>query len=156
MHSHLLSLATTPNLVCPVTANACGDPHLAGFRGQKFDFTGEEGAWYSMVYDGPCLSVNMRITAPVPETPAITYITGVGMTLCDSMGVSHTIELTVDEPHVLESHCPESDVPCLADGALSLILDGARMTRPGQVGYSWKLLRPSPRWVVYLSRRADT
>ena len=33
---------------------------MTGFRGQKFDFTGEDGAWYSLVDDGPALHLNMR------------------------------------------------------------------------------------------------
>ena len=33
---------------------------MTGFRGQKFDFTGEDGAWYSVVDDGPMLKINMR------------------------------------------------------------------------------------------------
>lgn len=33
---------------------------MTGFRGQKFDFTGEDGAWYSVVDDGPVLQINMR------------------------------------------------------------------------------------------------
>ena len=33
---------------------------MTGFRGQKFDFTGEDGAWYAVLDDGPALQINMR------------------------------------------------------------------------------------------------
>lgn len=47
---------------------------MTGFRGQKFDFTGVDGAWYSVLDDGPALRLNMRgevwafrsIPVPVP------------------------------------------------------------------------------------------
>ncbi|CAM9241198.1 unnamed protein product [Ectocarpus sp. 13 AM-2016] len=54
---------------------ACGDPHMTGFLGQKFDFTGEDGGWYSVIADSN-MNVNMRVTSPVAELPEITYITG--------------------------------------------------------------------------------
>lgn len=111
-----------------------GDPHLVGFKGQRFDFTGEEGFWYALVSDGPCHQANIRITAPVPGTPEITYITGVGLLLCDTDGYSHKVEIVVKEPHVLETECPEQK-PCMANGALVVTLDGKEMTQPGQVRF---------------------
>lgn len=33
---------------------------MTGFRGQKFDFTGEDGAWYAVLDDGSALHINMR------------------------------------------------------------------------------------------------
>lgn len=115
------------------SVGGCGDPHLVGFNGQKFDFTGEDGAWYSLLSDGPCLRVNMRITVPLPDTPSISYITGVGVTLCDNVGDTHSIELTVQDPHNLATVCPDARMPCVADGAVSLVLDGESVTTPGQV-----------------------
>jgi len=78
---------------------------MTGFLGQKFDFTGEDGAWYCLVNDGPSMHLNMRVTAPVPSVPEITYITGLSMITKDIQGVDHTIEI-------------------FADGALSVKLDG--------------------------------
>ncbi|CAN0001094.1 unnamed protein product, partial [Choristocarpus tenellus] len=36
-----------------IHAGATGDPHLTGFSGQHFQFTGENGGWYNLVTDGP-------------------------------------------------------------------------------------------------------
>lgn len=36
-----------------------GDPHMTGFLGQKFDFTGEDGQWYCLISDLPDIHVNM-------------------------------------------------------------------------------------------------
>lgn len=52
-----------------------GDPHMTGFLGQKFDFTGEDGAWYCLIADEN-ININMRVTSPVVDLPEITYITG--------------------------------------------------------------------------------
>ncbi|CAM9723506.1 unnamed protein product, partial [Ectocarpus fasciculatus] len=95
-------------ICCPETglcsvgvAGACGDPHMTGFRGQKFDFVGQDGEWYSVVSDMPDLQVNMRVTSPVPAEPEITYITGLGIKTIDSEGLDHTIVITVTDPHSL-------------------------------------------------------
>lgn len=48
---------------------------MTGFLGQKFDFTGEDGAWYCLIADGQ-ININMRVTSPVVDLPEITYITG--------------------------------------------------------------------------------
>eukprot|EP00903_Cladosiphon_okamuranus_P021427 g19696.t1 len=134
---------TEPNEVCcpafnicevPDVTGACGDPHMTGFLGQKFDFTGEDGAWYCLVNDGPSMHLNMRVTAPVPSVPEITYITGLSMITKDVEGVDHTIEISVTDPHSLDSSCPEGVSPCLADGALSVKLDGQEsLFSPGEV-----------------------
>ncbi len=49
---------------------------MTGFLGQKFDFTGEDGQWYSLIADRD-INVNMRVTSPVADLPEITYITGI-------------------------------------------------------------------------------
>ncbi|CAN0226254.1 unnamed protein product, partial [Ectocarpus sp. 6 AP-2014] len=79
---------------------------MTGFLGQKFDFTGNDGAWYCLVEDGPSMRLNMRVTAPVPSLPQITYITGVSLITTDVQGVDHTIEISVNSPHNLEATCP--------------------------------------------------
>ncbi|CAM9894902.1 unnamed protein product, partial [Ectocarpus fasciculatus] len=91
--------------------NACGDPHMTGFLGQKFDFTGEDGAWYCLVNDGP-FHLNMRVTTPVPAVPQITYITGLSVITTDVQGVDHTIEITVTDPHNMDTSCLERFSPC--------------------------------------------
>lgn len=106
---------------------------MTGYRGQKFDFVGEDGEWYSVVSDNNIL-VNMRVTSPVPSVPEITYITGLGIKTTDSSGLDHTILITVTDPHSLDSGCPEGTSPCLADGALTVELDGEiALLSPGDV-----------------------
>lgn len=116
-----------------------GDPHLVGLMGQKFDFTGQDNGYYSVVNAGPCNVINMRVTA-LPGTPQITYITGLGMVLCGNKGESqrHTVEIVVDKPHDLEPSCPDG-VACLAEGALTVRIDGKEVKLPGEV--SWGFLR---------------
>lgn len=48
---------------------------MTGFLGQKFDFTGKDGGWYSVIADAN-LHINMRVTSPVADLPEITCITG--------------------------------------------------------------------------------
>ncbi|CAN0210111.1 unnamed protein product [Scytosiphon promiscuus] len=107
---------------------------MTGFRGQKFDFVGEDGEWYCVLRDGPGLHLNMRVTSPVPSMPEITYITGVSLITADPDGVEHTIVIEVTNPHTLESSCPEGVSPCLADGALTVEVDGSEvLVAPGTV-----------------------
>eukprot|EP00903_Cladosiphon_okamuranus_P022369 g20573.t1 len=122
--------------VPPADANpgACGDPHMTGFRGQKFDFTGEDGGWYAVLSALPDVHLNMRVTSPVPSVPEITYITGVSIRATDNDGADHTIVITVADPHSLDSECPEGVSPCLAEGALNVELDGeVALLGPGEV-----------------------
>eukprot|EP00903_Cladosiphon_okamuranus_P020094 g18456.t1 len=118
----------------PVSPGACGDPHMTGFRGQKFDFTGDDGGWYSVLSHLPDIHLNMRVTSPVSSLPEITYITGVSIKTTDSDGTEHTITISVTNPHSLDSMCPEGQSPCLADGALTVELDGeTALLAPGMV-----------------------
>ncbi|CAN0420351.1 unnamed protein product, partial [Ectocarpus sp. 12 AP-2014] len=94
-------------------AGACGDPHMTGFLGQKFDFVGQDGEWYAVVSDMPDLEVNMRVTSPVPAEPEITYITGLGIKTIDTEGLDHSIVITVTDPHSLDSACPVEGSTCL-------------------------------------------
>ena len=107
---------------------------MTGFRGQKFDFTGKDGGWYAVISDMPHIHLNMRVTSPVPSVPEITYITGLGITTTDTDGLDHTIVITVTDPHSLDSACPVGVSPCLADGALTVQLDGKdALLAPGEV-----------------------
>lgn len=49
---------------------------MTGFLGQRFDFAGEDGGWYSLIADPLGMHVNMRVTSPVVDVPETTYITG--------------------------------------------------------------------------------
>ena len=111
-----------------------GDPHMTGFRGQKFDFTGADNGWYAVVSDLPSVHLNMRITSPVPSLPNITYITGVSIITRDADGLDHSIVISVVDPHNLDSSCPIGMSPCLADGSLRVVIDGEEaFLVPGQV-----------------------
>lgn len=127
-----------------------GDPHLVGLRGQKFDFTGQDQATYNLVHDGSCDIVNMRVTA-LPGTPMITYITGLGVVLCGGRGVKHTIEIEVKDPHNLAMACPIGEV-CLAEGAITLKIDGDEHNGPGEVRILQCRMRYGllPSWSVHL------
>eukprot|EP00903_Cladosiphon_okamuranus_P020827 g19127.t1 len=113
---------------------ACGDPHMTGFLGQKFDFTGFDGDWYALFSSPPSIHVNMRVSTPLPELPIITYITGLSVLATDSDNVDHSIVIQVKDPSSLDSACPAGVSPCLANGALSVLLDGEEtLVSPGTV-----------------------
>ncbi|CAB1100369.1 unnamed protein product [Ectocarpus sp. CCAP 1310/34] len=125
-------------LVCevpdPTDPTACGDPHMTGFHGQKFDFTGNDGQWYCLISDLPSMHLNMRVTAPVSSRPDITYITGLSLITTDDDGQEHSIIISVKDPHSLDSDCPPGVSPCLADGSLIVVLDGNEtLLAPGAI-----------------------
>ena len=64
---------------------------MTGFLGQKFDFTGVDGEWYALISDLPSVHINMRVTAPVPSLPEITYITGLSVLTTGIDGLQHSI-----------------------------------------------------------------
>ena len=111
---------------------------MTGFYGQKFDFTGKDGSWYALIADHASdpssMHVNMRITAPVPGLPAITYITGISILATDADGIYHSVVISVKDPASMESVCPTDVSPCLADGSLRVVLDGEEaLFAPGNV-----------------------
>eukprot|EP00752_Nemacystus_decipiens_P011632 g10327.t1 len=64
----------------------------------------------------------------------ITYITGVSILTADAAGVGHSIVIEVTDPHNMYSSCPAGVSPCLADGSLSVFLDGVEtLLAPGTV-----------------------
>ena len=107
---------------------------MTGFRGQKFDFAGEDNGWYALASDLPYVHLNMRITSPIPSIPEITYITGLSIVTTDADSLEHSIIISVANPHSLESSCPFGTYPCLADGALHVTVDGEEvLLAPGEV-----------------------
>ena len=76
----------------------------------------------------------MRVTSPVAELPEITYITGLSILTTDTDGLDHSIVIQVTNPQSLESSCPVGMSPCLADGALTVEIDGEEtLLAPGTV-----------------------
>lgn len=71
LRGSVLNILESAPPLCPLP----GDPHMTGFLGQKFDFTGEDGEWYALIADGN-MNINMRVSCPVADLPEITYITG--------------------------------------------------------------------------------
>lgn len=105
-----------------------------GFRGQKFDFTGQDGGYYALLVDEPSTLLTMKVHAPVPTVSQITYIVGFALKANDLNGVPHTVEVRTNHPENFnaQTQCPGGEnEPCLADGALTVLLDGKPMTRPG-------------------------
>lgn len=104
---------------------------MTGFFGQKFDFTGNDGSWYALMADVD-LHVNVRVTAPLPDLPDITYITGLSVLTTGSDGLEHSIVIEVRDPHSLVSSCPAGVSSCLGEGALAIYLDGEEaVSAPG-------------------------
>ena len=97
---------------------------MTGFLGQKFDFTGDDNSWYALISSPPSVHINMRVSAPVPSLPEITYITGLSVLTTDYDGDEHNMIISVKDPHSLKSACPAGLSVCLADGALSVTVDG--------------------------------
>lgn len=78
--------------------------------------------------------LRQRVSSPVPEFPVITYITGLTVLALDSDGIAHSIVIEVKDPHTIESSCPPEIYPCLADGSLSVVLDGVEaLFAPGSI-----------------------
>ena len=70
----------------------------------------------------------------MPDLPEITYITGMSITTTGVDGDQHTIVIQVNDPHTLDSACPVGVAPCLAEGALSVEVDGEEaLLAPGVV-----------------------
>ncbi|CAM9929053.1 unnamed protein product, partial [Ectocarpus sp. 12 AP-2014] len=108
--------------VCPNGDSDCGDPHMAGLRGQKIDWSGVDGGWYSLVKDDSAdLDVNVRVTAPLPEEfPNRQLMTGFTV-----LSEGHSLVIEVANPYTVDTDgCPENVSPCLANGGLRIIVDG--------------------------------
>lgn len=96
---------------------------MVGLAGQNIDWSGEDGAWYSLLKDHAAqLSINVRLTAPLPaDFPERQLITGVSVI---SQGNSIVVENT-DPYHVDPVGCPEGlETPCLSNGGLTITVNG--------------------------------
>ncbi|CAM9475491.1 unnamed protein product [Hapterophycus canaliculatus] len=95
---------------------------MTGVRGQRFDWSGIDGGWYSMIKDDNAdLKINVRLTAPLPdEFPDRQLMTSLAVL---SGGDSLVIE--VENPYTIDTDgCPDGISPCLANGGLRIIVNG--------------------------------
>ncbi|CBN74763.1 imm upregulated 3 [Ectocarpus siliculosus] len=99
-----------------------GDPHMRGLRGQRINWSGVDGGWYSLVKDDHAdLSINVRVTAPLPdEFPDRQLMTSLAI-----MSEGYSVVIEVENPYtIVTGGCPEGVSPCLANGGLRIIVDG--------------------------------
>lgn len=62
---------------------------------------------------------------------------GLSVLTTGANGFDHSIIIEVKDPHSLASSCPAGVSPCLADGSLSVVLDGQEaLLAPGTVSLS--------------------
>ncbi|CAM9150761.1 unnamed protein product [Ectocarpus sp. 8 AP-2014] len=108
--------------VCPNGDSDCGDPHMAGLRGQTIDWSGVDGGWYSLIKDDNAdLSVNVRVTAPLPDVFPDRQL----MTSLAVLSEGHSLVIEVANPYTTDTDgCPNNVSPCLAHGGLRIIVDG--------------------------------
>lgn len=100
----------------------CDDPHMTGLRGQKIDWSGVNGGWYSLIKDSKAdLHINIRLTAPLPEEfPNRQLVTGVSV-----LAAGHSLAIEVKNPYTTATDgCPTDVSPCLANGGLRAVVDG--------------------------------
>ena len=98
---------------------------MAGLRGQRIDWSGIDGGWYSLIKDsGANLHINVRLTAPLPdEFPNRQLITGLGV-----LSGGHSLAVEVKDPYTVDTGgCPMGVSPCLANGGLRAVVDGREM-----------------------------
>ncbi|CAM9421257.1 unnamed protein product [Ectocarpus sp. 12 AP-2014] len=99
-----------------------GDPHMRGLRGQRIDWYGVDGGWYSLIKDDNAdLNVNIRVTAPLPdEFPNRQLMTGLTV-----LSEGHSLVIEVANPYTINTDgCPRGVSPCLANGGLRIYVDG--------------------------------
>ena len=95
---------------------------MEGLRGQRIDWSGVDGGWYSLIKDDDAeLNINVRVTAPLPDDfPDRQLITGLAIT-----SEGHSLVIEVKDPYSIDTDgCPESVSPCLANGGLRIVVDG--------------------------------
>ena len=107
---------------CPRGVSICDDPHVEGLLGQRVEFSGVSGAWYSFLKDVDAgLDVNVRVTAPLEEEfPDRQLVTGVAV-----LFQGHSTVIQVKDPSNTDTNgCDDEVYTCLADGGLQVMVDG--------------------------------
>ena len=96
---------------------------MRGLRGQRIDWSGVDGGWYSLIKDddNAGLNINARLTAPLPdEFPDRQLVTGLTV-----MSEGHSLTVEVENPRTIDTDgCPEGVSPCLVNGGLRIVVDG--------------------------------
>ena len=95
---------------------------MQGLRGQRIDWSGVNGGWYSLVTDSKAnLHVNVRLTAPLPDDfPDRQLITGLSI-----VSDEHSLAIEVTNPYnVVTNGCHRKTSPCLSNGGLRAMVDG--------------------------------
>ncbi|CAB1099723.1 unnamed protein product [Ectocarpus sp. CCAP 1310/34] len=99
-----------------------GDPHMRGLLGQRVNWSGFDGGWYSLIKDDNAdLHINVRVTAPLPdEFPDRQLMTSLAI-----MSEGYSVVIEVKNPYTTDTGgCPEDVSPCHANGGLRIIVDG--------------------------------
>eukprot|EP00752_Nemacystus_decipiens_P016691 g14929.t1 len=107
------------------TDSTWGDPHMRGLRGQRFDWSGVDGGWYSLIKDGNAdLHINVRLTAPLTDEFPDRQL----MTSLSVITEGHSLVIEFANPYNVDTDgCPEGVSPCLANGGLRMIVDGQQV-----------------------------
>ena len=95
---------------------------MRGLRGQRIDWSGVDGGWYSMIKDDSNdLNINVRVTAPLPDEFPDRQL----MTSLSVISEGHSLIVEVANPYTVNTGgCPDGVSPCLANGGLRMIVDG--------------------------------
>lgn len=87
---------------------------MQGLRGQRIDWSGVDGGWYSLIHDPQAdLGINVRLSAPLPDDFADRQlITGVSI-----MSEGRSIAIEVKNPYTIRCYpglpyCGRLPVPC--------------------------------------------
>ena len=65
-----------------------GDPHMRGLSGQRIDWSGVDGGWYSLIKDEKAdLDINVRLTAPLSRAPTASLVAD--LTVLSGGALSH-------------------------------------------------------------------
>ena len=106
------------------------DPHVTGLRGQRYDWSGEDGGWYAFLSTQDELQMNLRVTSHLPTTfPERQLVTGVAVVTEGG----HTVKAEIADPLDLTPTCADSggstSAPCLVNGGLRVTVDGREEVR---------------------------
>ncbi|CAN0139526.1 unnamed protein product [Ectocarpus fasciculatus] len=94
---------------------------MKGLRGQRINWSGVEGGWYSLIKDDNVdININVRVTAPLPdEFPDRQLITSLAV-----MSEGHSLVVEVENPYAIDTDgCPEGVSPCLTNGGMRVFVD---------------------------------